>query len=67
MASPGGIDERKIEEIVARVLDRLGGGPGRVPAPGAAAPPRTEPPPQSKSNLPRGTNGVYADPDQAAT
>jgi aldehyde dehydrogenase len=39
-----GIDERKLDEIVARVLERLGAG-------GAA---------------PRGTNGVYADPDQAA-
>ncbi len=58
-----GIDEKKIEEIVARVLDRLGGhatptaAPHRVPvAPDA---PKT-------TKIPRGTNGVYADADQAA-
>ena len=57
-----GIDERRIEEIVARVLDRLGGGV-------TSAPVRGEPPPAeaaAKVNLPRGHNGVYADPDQAA-
>ena len=60
MAAPGGISEQKIEEIVARVLDRLGGGPTRAPA-------RSEPPAPAggKPNLPRGTNGVYADPEQA--
>lgn len=58
------IDERKIEEIVARVLDRLGGVPG--------APPRANVPaaeaagPKVKPNIPRGTNGVYADADSAA-
>jgi acyl-CoA reductase-like NAD-dependent aldehyde dehydrogenase len=59
--APRGIDEKKIEEIVARVLDRLGGGPTRAPAP------RAEPAPAAagKPNLPRGTNGVYADADQA--
>jgi acyl-CoA reductase-like NAD-dependent aldehyde dehydrogenase len=67
MASAGGIDERKIEEIVARVLDRLGGGAGPARGPAAAA--RGEPPaapPGKAVNLPRGTNGVYADADQAA-
>ena len=61
----GGIDERKIEEIVARVLDRLGGaGSTAAPrAPGAA--PGGEPA-RRASNIPRGTNGVYADADQAA-
>src|SRR3569832_2293271 len=62
-----GIDERKIEEIVARVLDRLGGGPTRAPAPRSAAASGIEPPPAAagKPSLPRGTNGVYADADQA--
>src|SRR3954468_4025531 len=61
MAAGLGIDDKKIEEIVARVLDRLGGGPTRAPAP------RAEPAPAAagKANLPRGTNGVYADADQA--
>jgi acyl-CoA reductase-like NAD-dependent aldehyde dehydrogenase len=65
MAGPGGIDERKIEEIVARVLERLGGGP-RGPGPSGS---RAEPPaaaPATAVNLPRGSNGVYADADQAA-
>ncbi|HMG23880.1 MAG TPA: aldehyde dehydrogenase family protein [Kofleriaceae bacterium] len=59
----GGLDERKIEEIVARVLDRLGGGgrPSAAPAPRGDAPAAA-----GKPNLPRGTNGVYADADQAA-
>src|SRR5580698_11394737 len=57
------IDEKKIEEIVAKVLERLGGegkttaAPHRVPV--AAEHPR-------KASIPRGTNGVYADADQAA-
>jgi acyl-CoA reductase-like NAD-dependent aldehyde dehydrogenase len=65
MAIPGGIDERKIEEIVSRVLERLGGVSG---APGVSIAPRSEPPPAApnkKLNLPRGTNGIYADADQA--
>jgi aldehyde dehydrogenase len=60
------LDERKIEEIVARVMERLGGGPTTAPAvrgalaasAGAAAKPG--------ANIPRGTNGVYADADAAA-
>jgi propionaldehyde dehydrogenase len=54
------IDERKIEEIVARVLERLGGvapAPARAPVGGPAP---------TKANVPRGTNGVYQDADQAA-
>jgi acyl-CoA reductase-like NAD-dependent aldehyde dehydrogenase len=56
------LDEKKIEEIVARVLDRLGGSgvtaaPHRVPV--APDSPKT-------TKIPRGTNGVYADADQAA-
>src|SRR5260221_5626095 len=56
----GGLDENKIEEIVARVLERLGGGgPTRAPAARGDAPA-----PAGKPNLPLGKNGVYADPDQ---
>ena len=55
-----GLDEKKIEEIVARVLDRLGGAPTRAPAPRGDLPPAA-----GKSSVPRGTNGVYADADQA--
>ena len=58
----GGLDERKIEEIVARVLDRLGG--GATAAPSRPAP--SAPDGRAKANIPRGTNGVYADADQAA-
>ena len=62
------IDERKIEEIVAKVLERLGGAAGN----GATAKAQTlttshiPPNEKRKANIPRGTNGVYADPDQAA-
>jgi propionaldehyde dehydrogenase len=59
---PRGIDERKIEEIVSRVLERLGGGMTRAPAPRGEVPAATA----GKANVPRGTNGVYADADQAA-
>src|ERR1043166_6952734 len=63
MAGPAGISEAKIEEIVARVLDRLGGGRARgAPAPRSDAPAAAP----SKANLPQGKNGVYADPDLAA-
>lgn len=66
MAYAGGIDERKIEEIVSKVLERLGGGataaPTRLPmAQGAPGEPA-----KKAVNIPRGTNGVYADADQAA-
>src|SRR5215475_12258806 len=67
MATGLGIDEKKIEEIVARVLDRLGGGPTRAPAPRSAAATGSESPAVAgKPSVPRGTNGVYADADQAA-
>ena len=56
------IDERKIEEIVARVLERLGGGPTTAPVRGGGPAVDT----RSKANIPRGTNGVYADADSAA-
>jgi propionaldehyde dehydrogenase len=60
------LDERRIEEIVARVLERLGGG-GPAPAP---APARPAPQPGGSgrgANVPRGSNGVYADAEAAAT
>jgi acyl-CoA reductase-like NAD-dependent aldehyde dehydrogenase len=61
------LDERKIEEIVARVLERLGGpgepgGGGVTAAPGRGTVPE---PPRARANVPRGTNGVYNDPEQA--
>ncbi|HLL21231.1 MAG TPA: aldehyde dehydrogenase family protein, partial [Kofleriaceae bacterium] len=62
----GGLDEKKIEEIVSRVLDRLGGSGGVAKAPphgnvpAAAASHNTR-----KANVPRGTNGVYADAESA--
>jgi aldehyde dehydrogenase len=59
------IDDKKIEEIVARVLERLGG-----PAPGLSSAALTtshlSAPSPRKADIPRGTNGVYADPEQAA-
>jgi aldehyde dehydrogenase len=59
------IDDKKIEEIVARVLERLGG-----PAPGVSSAALTtshlSAPSPRKADIPRGTNGVYADPEQAA-
>jgi aldehyde dehydrogenase len=61
------IDERKIEEIVSKVLERLGG--GRPSSTAEAQKLTTSHVPEkarSKANIPRGTNGVYADPDQAA-
>lgn len=58
---PVALNEQKIEEIVSRVLDRLGGGATRIPAAGSGAPEAA----RDKPNLPRGTNGVYADADQA--
>lgn len=62
MAIGGLLDERKIEEIVSRVLERLGGG-GVTAAPVRGGAPELA---KVKSNVPRGTNGVYADADQAA-
>ncbi|MGE5182375.1 MAG: aldehyde dehydrogenase family protein [Acidobacteriota bacterium] len=63
------IDERKIEEIVARVLERLGG-PGSSRAVATAEALTTthisEAPAKRAPSIPRGTNGVYADAEQAA-
>ena len=55
------LDEKKIEEIVAKVLERLGGSPTSAPRPAAVTAPI-----EKKSNIPRGTNGVYADAEDAA-
>jgi acyl-CoA reductase-like NAD-dependent aldehyde dehydrogenase len=55
------IDEARIEEIVARVMQRLAGGAAPAPSRGAAAPEASK----SKANVPRGTLGVYQDPDSA--
>ncbi|MGN6106262.1 MAG: aldehyde dehydrogenase family protein [Kofleriaceae bacterium] len=63
----GGIDERKIEEIVARVIDRLGGGGSASPAPQRPAAAVDAAPGKREPNIPRGTNGVYAVADLAAT
>jgi acyl-CoA reductase-like NAD-dependent aldehyde dehydrogenase len=57
------IDERKIEEIVARVVERLAG-VGPTAAPSRHGAPAVES--NKKANIPRGTNGVYQDADQAA-
>ena len=55
------LNEQKIEEIVARVMERLGG------AGGSAAPARNNAVAPSKAapNIPKGTLGVFADPAQA--
>ena len=55
------LDERKIEEIVARVLDRLGGTPSVARSTTTHSPEPTK----ARSTVPRGTNGVYADADAA--
>lgn len=57
------LDERRIEEIVTRVLERLGGGPTTAPARAVAPPVEAK---KAGANIPRGTNGVYADADAAA-
>ncbi|HTL35459.1 MAG TPA: aldehyde dehydrogenase family protein, partial [Kofleriaceae bacterium] len=62
MAYGGGIDEKKIEEIVSRVLERLGGKVSAAPAATHSAPDH----PKKTSSIPRGTNGVYPDADSAA-
>jgi acyl-CoA reductase-like NAD-dependent aldehyde dehydrogenase len=54
----------RIDEIVSRVLERLGSGPQAAPAPRGAAPPDAAA--KSAPAIPRGSNGVYADAEQAA-
>lgn len=58
------LDDARIEEIVARVVERLGGG-------ASAPPPRPtsigpEPGRKAGPAIPRGTLGIYADADAAA-
>lgn len=60
------IDEQKIEEIVARVMERLGAGNGATAKAQALTTSHIPPGERRTANVPRGTNGVYADPDQAA-
>ncbi len=55
------LDEARIEEIVARVVERL----GRRPAGPAPASPQPIAPARGGARIPRGTLGIYADPDQA--
>ena len=55
------IDDRRIEEIVARVVERLAAS-GSLPAPSAGAPVKAS----GKSvDIPRGSLGVYDDPEAA--
>ncbi|MEZ4401684.1 MAG: aldehyde dehydrogenase family protein [Kofleriaceae bacterium] len=57
------LDDARIEEIVRRVVERLGAGPTAAPARPAAA---VEAPRAAGPNIPRGTLGVFADADAAA-
>ncbi|HVK78933.1 MAG TPA: aldehyde dehydrogenase family protein [Kofleriaceae bacterium] len=56
-----GLDDARIEEIVSRVLERLGGGATAAPARPAAVAPDGK----RGAAIPRGTLGVYADADAA--
>ncbi len=61
-----GLDEAKIEEIVARVVERLGGGPTAAPPrPVSIGPDAGRDGKKAGPNIPRGTLGVHADPDAA--
>jgi len=57
------IDERKIEEIVARVIERLGAA-GTSAAPARAS--HAAEPSRGAPNIPRASHGIYADADEAA-
>ena len=61
------LDERRIEEIVARVLERLTGSgvSTAAPASGAGRGAALDPP-RPRANITRGTNGVYGDAESAA-
>jgi aldehyde dehydrogenase len=56
------LDEARIAEIVERVVARLGSGPTAAPPPSGVVLPG-----RSTARIPRGTLGVYPDPDSAAT
>ena len=59
------LDERKIEEIVSRVLERLGGGVGAPKNAQALTTTHMPEAAKAKANIPRGSNGVYADAEEA--
>jgi acyl-CoA reductase-like NAD-dependent aldehyde dehydrogenase len=56
------LDEARIAEIVERVMARLGSGPTAAPAPPA---PARLPQATGAARIPRGSLGVYADPEAA--
>lgn len=56
------LDEARIAEIVERVMARLGAGPTAAPAPPA---PTRMPDATGAARIPRGSLGVYADPEAA--
>jgi acyl-CoA reductase-like NAD-dependent aldehyde dehydrogenase len=58
------LDERKIEEIVAKVLERLGGAIPKAPPHGSQPAAAGGPGPKATS-IPRGRNGVYEDAEHA--
>ncbi len=61
------LDDRKIEEIVSKVLERLGGGrPSSTAEAQRLTTSHVPEAPKPRANIPRGTNGVYADADAAA-
>jgi acyl-CoA reductase-like NAD-dependent aldehyde dehydrogenase len=57
------LDDARIEEIVRRVVERLGAGPSAAPARPAAVPDGGGK--KAGPNIPRGTLGVFADADAA--
>ncbi len=59
------LDDARIEEIVRRVVERLGAGPSAAPA--RPAPVADGGSKKAAPNIPRGTLGVFADADAAVT
>ncbi len=60
------LDERRIQEIVERVVARLqGSGPGGSTAAPAVRAAAAEPPAKKQANIPKGRLGIYPDPDSA--
>ncbi len=57
------LDERRIQEIVERVMARIGTGPTAPPRPGPAPAASNEP--RRELNIPRGRLGVHGDMDSA--
>ena len=58
------MDDARIAEIVERVVDRLAGGGGLVAPPTRGMPGGTGGS-STAARIPRGTNGIYPDPDSA--